>query len=148
MKKFFHTLFLISLKLFVINCRVFRKLYYVNRKKKIYLKIVIYITNSAAREIKRIKTMRHQQNSQFRLKVKQGGCSGFLYVFALENLTQQGDRVFESNGISVAIDESSFPYIDELKLDYSEDLMGGGFRFQNPNAASSCGCGQSFQVRE
>jgi iron-sulfur cluster assembly protein len=117
---------------------------------------VIYITASAAREIERIKTMRHKQDSQFRLRVKQGGCSGFLYVLELDDLTQQGDgtpsslrdRVFESNGISVAIDESSFPYIDELKLDYSEDLMGGNFRFQNPNATNNCGCGQSFQFRE
>jgi iron-sulfur cluster assembly protein len=109
---------------------------------------VIYITASAAQEIKRIKKIRDRQDSQFRLSVKQGGCSGFLYVFELDNLMQPDDRMFESNGISVAIDESSFSYIDELKLDYSEDLMGGGFRFQNPKAVSNCGCGQSFQVSQ
>jgi iron-sulfur cluster assembly protein len=109
---------------------------------------VIYITASAAREIERIKTMRHKQDSQFRLRVKQGGCCGYLYVFELDDSNTSEDHIFESNGISVAIDESSFPYIDELKLDYSEDLMGGNFRFQNPNAINNCGCGQSFQVRE
>jgi iron-sulfur cluster assembly protein len=107
---------------------------------------VIHITASAAREIERIKTIGRKQDSQFRLSVKQGGCSGFLYVFELDDLTRSGDRIFESNGISVAIDEASYPYIEELNLDYSEDLMGGGFRFQNPKAVNNCGCGQSFQL--
>jgi iron-sulfur cluster assembly protein len=115
-------------------------------KKKIAIKIVIHITASAAREIERIKTIHRKQDSQFRLRVKQGGCSGFLYVFELDKSTKSDDRVFESNGIWIAIDETSYPYLEELKLDYSEDLMGGGFRFQNPKAVSSCGCGQSFQL--
>ncbi len=109
---------------------------------------MIQITLSAAKEIQRIKMARQKPNSQFRLRVKAGGCSGYLYLFELDDLAQQGDRIFESNGISVAIDEFSFPYLDRLKLDYSEDLMGGGFRFQNPNAAANCGCGQSFQVQQ
>ncbi|MGL5807473.1 MAG: HesB/IscA family protein [Xenococcaceae cyanobacterium] len=109
---------------------------------------MIYITANAAKEIDRIRISRQKPNSQFRLRVKKGGCSGFLYEFNLDERILANDRTFESNGISVAIDEFSFPYLDELKLDYSEDLMGGGFRFQNPNVTNNCGCGQSFQVRQ
>lgn len=107
----------------------------------------IDITQAAAKEIKRIQSSRQKPDSQFRLRVKTGGCSGFLYCLDLDEVSQQDDRVCESNGISILIDEASYPLIKGLKLDYSEDLMGGGFRFQNPQASAICGCGQSFQIR-
>jgi iron-sulfur cluster assembly accessory protein len=109
---------------------------------------MIHITASAAKEIDRIRISRQKPNSNFRLGVKTGGCSGLLYVFDLDEQIQANDRTFESNHISIVIDEASYPYLRELKLDYSEDLMGGGFRFQNPNASSACGCGQSFRKDE
>jgi len=58
-----------------------------------------------------------------------------------------GDRLYEVNGLEVVIDADSLPFLEGLTLDYSEDLMGGGFRFHNPNAAQTCGCGNSFSLK-
>lgn len=107
---------------------------------------MISITPSAAKEIKRL--LAKQQNSKgfFRLQVKAGGCSGLFYDIEFAEVLKQGDRVFECTDISVVIDAASFDSVKDLKLDYSEDLMGGGFRFHNPQAVASCGCGNSFSM--
>lgn len=107
----------------------------------------IEISQAAAREISRIKLARNQPDSHLRLKVEQGGCSGLFYCLELEsnsNLQESKEHYFESNGISIVIDSVSYKYLNGLKLDYAEDLMGGGFRFQNPHAHNVCGCGISF----
>lgn len=82
----------------------------------------------------------------FRVAVKAGGCSGLFYDMSFEQDINHNDTTFEVNGIQVAIDRQSETYINGLTLDYSEDLMGGGFRFHNPQATSSCSCGNSFVV--
>lgn len=107
---------------------------------------MVDISQAAAREIKRIKLSRQKPDSRLRLQIKSGGCSGLFYSLELEssNSETQGDRYYESNGIQVVVDAQSDPYITDLKLDYSEDLMGGGFRFQNPQVTATCGCGLSF----
>ena len=106
---------------------------------------MIHITKNAAQEIKRIQLSHQKPDSIFRLEVKEGGCSGLFYVFQLEAASpQETELQFESNGISVVVDQNSYVYLEGIKLDYSEDLMGGGFRFENPNVSSSCGCGISF----
>lgn len=110
---------------------------------------MIFVSQTAAKEIKRIQLSRQQPDSQLRLSVKSGGCSGLFYVLNLEyqpNLeqTSQADHIYQSNGIEVIVDQETFFYVQGLQLDYSEDLMGGGFRFQNPNAVNNCGCGLSF----
>lgn len=123
---------------------------------------MIQISQAAAREIKRLKQIRegltpsHQKpDNIFRLSVQEGGCSGLFYNLKLDNVhpqhnspteTVEGDRLWESNGLTVIVDEQTCAYVQGLKLDYSEDLMGGGFRFQNPNAASTCKCGLSFEI--
>ncbi|MGV2829013.1 HesB/IscA family protein [Myxosarcina sp. GI1(2024)] len=115
---------------------------------------MVYISQSAAREINRIRLSHQQPDSLVRLQVKTGGCSGLFYVLKLENpemvriseATSRGDRLYEEWGICVIVDRQSDSYLKNLKLDYSEDLMGGGFRFQNPNASETCGCGLSFAV--
>ena len=112
---------------------------------------MIHFSEAAANEIKRLQSSRQKPDSKFRLGVKNGGCSGLFYTLELsEGETPQSsndsDRYFESNGISVVIDALSYKYLKGLKLDYSEDLMGGSFRFHNPNAFATCGCGQSFSV--
>jgi iron-sulfur cluster assembly accessory protein len=91
-----------------------------------------------------------------RLQVKKGGCSGLFYVLKLENsetvkiseVSSESDRFYEEYGICVVVDRQSDSYFKNLKLDYSEDLMGGGFRFQNPNAIETCGCGLSFAIEQ
>ncbi|BAU62682.1 iron-sulfur cluster assembly accessory protein [Stanieria sp. NIES-3757] len=112
---------------------------------------MIFVSQTAAKEIKRIQLSRQQPDSQLRLTVKSGGCSGLFYVLNLESnyqpsleLTSQTDHLYQSNGIEVIVDQETFSYVQGLQLDYSEDLMGGGFRFQNPNAVNTCGCGLSF----
>jgi iron-sulfur cluster assembly accessory protein len=109
---------------------------------------MIDITQAAAKEIKRLQLSRQQLDSSFRLSVKQGGCSGSMYTLDLESTIRPEDVRGESNGISFAIDPQSYPLVIGLKLDYAEDLMGGGFRFHNPNASSSCGCGHSFAIEQ
>ena len=115
---------------------------------------MIHLTEAAANEIRRLQSSRKKPDSQFLLGVQKGGCSGLFYTLQLyepgnvetsENASVKL-KLQENNGISIVVDEESYPYLDGLKLDYAEDLMGGGFRFQNPNAHATCSCGQSFSV--
>lgn len=105
---------------------------------------MINLTKAAANEIKRLQASTSKPDSYLRLAVKTGGCAGLYYVLDFAPQPTERDRCYESQGISIAIDEQSDRYLRELKLDYSEDLMGGGFRFQNPEASASCSCGHSF----
>ncbi len=105
---------------------------------------MIHLSQSAANEIKRLQHSRCLTNSYFRLGVKPGGCSGFYYTLDLCEQPQQGDRIYASQEISILVDAQSEPYLNNLELDYAEDLMGGGFRFRNPNVSKVCGCGLSF----
>ena len=82
----------------------------------------------------------------FRLQVQPGGCSGWFYDMTFDEAASQGDQVYNCKGIAVVVDAQTLNYISGLTLDYSEDLMGGGFRFHNPNAIASCGCGNSFST--
>lgn len=107
---------------------------------------MIRISPAAAKEIKRLRSKQRDNDVLFRLQVQAGGCSGFYYQMAFDQIVNQDDRVYECNGISVVVDAQSLEYISELTLDYSEDLMGGGFRFHNPKAISNCGCGNSFST--
>jgi len=89
-----------------------------------------------------------------RLRVAMGGCMGFIYHLTLENSIQPEDGVFHQPSqephrywdVEVVVDQKSLPYVKDLVLDYSEDLMGGGFRFLNPTVHQSCGCGHSFKT--
>ncbi|PMB19546.1 HesB/IscA family protein [Fischerella thermalis] len=107
---------------------------------------MIYLSPAAASEIKRLKSKQQQSNLLFRLAVKLGGCSGRYYEMCFDEIASSGDRTFECEGIQVVIDAESFNYVDGLTIDYSEDLMGGAFRFYNPQANASCGCGNSFAI--
>jgi iron-sulfur cluster assembly accessory protein len=105
---------------------------------------MINISPAAVSEIKRLQYSRGQPETQLRISVREGGCCGLFYALELSQTGEQGDRIYQSNGISLMVNPQSYPYVQGLKLDYSEDLMGGGFRFHNPNVTSSCSCGQSF----
>lgn len=108
---------------------------------------MITLSPSAVKEIKRLLS---KQNTQvfFRLQIQAGGCSGLFYDLKFDRVVRQGDRVFNCTGISVTVDTQSLNYVSNLTIDYSEDLMGGGFRFHNPSAIASCGCGNSFSIQE
>ncbi|MDE3089794.1 MAG: iron-sulfur cluster insertion protein ErpA [Chloroflexota bacterium] len=83
-----------------------------------------------------------------RVFVSGGGCSGFQYGMGFENTTEEGDFVFESSGVRVYLDSASAMYLEGASVDYVDSLMGGGFRIENPNAVSTCSCGQSFSSGE
>ncbi|NJK50336.1 iron-sulfur cluster assembly accessory protein [Candidatus Gracilibacteria bacterium] len=105
---------------------------------------MIHLSQAAANEIQRLKASRQKTDSYFRLGVEPGGCSGLYYILDLCAMPLKGDLICESQGISMVINEQSIPYLQDLKLDFAEDLMGGSFRFQNPKATATCGCALSF----
>lgn len=107
---------------------------------------MINLSKAAVEEIRRLQLRRQMPEARLRLGVKPGGCAALYYTIDFDQITNLGDRVFDCSGIAVIVDEQSISSIKELLLDYSEDLMGGGFRFHNPNAIESCGCGNSFRV--
>ena len=115
---------------------------------------MVTISPSARAEIERLKLSKENLDIYFRLSIKSGGCLGFFYDLKLESdidpdqLQTKGDRVLKVDGIYFAINEQSWQHVKELKLDYAEDLMGGGFRFCNPNISQTCGCGMSFAAIE
>ncbi|WP_228852793.1 HesB/IscA family protein [Aegicerativicinus sediminis] len=86
-------------------------------------------------------------NTDFvRVGVKSGGCSGLSYDLKFDNSQQEGDKVFEDNGVRIIVDKKSFLYLIGTTLDYSGGLNGTGFVFKNPNASRTCGCGESFSL--
>jgi iron-sulfur cluster assembly protein len=103
------------------------------------------VTETAAKEIKRIADENQIENPILRVRVVPGGCSGFQYAMGFDDEISENDRVVEAeHGVKIVIDEFSAPYINGAVLDYVMDFMGGGFTIKNPNAVSSCGCGSSF----
>lgn len=105
---------------------------------------MIELTPAALGEIKRMQQSHNQPNSAFRLGIAQGGCAGYRYTFALCDRKTDNDQQTKIDDLSILIDIASQPYLHNLRLDYAEDLMGGGFRFQNPAVSSPCNCGLSF----
>ena len=107
--------------------------------------INFYVTETATEEIKKIAEQENIENPILRIRVVPGGCSGFQYAMGFDETINDNDQVIElTNGVKVAIDEFSAPYINGATLDYVKDFMGGGFTIKNPNAMNSCGCGNSF----
>lgn len=107
---------------------------------------MIHLNAAAICEIQRMQLKHPQPPAFFRLSVQAGGCADLAYQLELTETAAPTDRILNCQGIQVVVDAQSWPYVVGLSLDYSEDLMGGGFRFHNPNATSSCGCGNSFAV--
>ena len=81
-----------------------------------------------------------------RVGVKSGGCSGLSYDLKFDNTQEDGDKVFEDNGVRIIVDKKSFLYLIGTTLEYSGGLNGTGFVFNNPNAQRTCGCGESFSL--
>ena len=106
----------------------------------------VVITEGAAGTIKRLLVDKNVPDHGLRVFVSGGGCSGMQYGMALEGEPGPFDHVFESDGIKVFIDATSMMYLKGSTIDYEDSLMGGGFRIDNPNAVSSCGCGHSFKT--
>ncbi len=102
------------------------------------------VTTKAAGEIKKLLVEENIPDGVLRVRVVPGGCSGFSYEMGFDDEIEKSDQIIESDGVKVAIDELSYPYLDGSVLDFNDGLNGTGFGINNPNATGSCGCGQSF----
>ena len=105
---------------------------------------VITLTESAAVKVKQLTERDGREGYSLRLKVVGGGCSGLQYQLMFDDKVGDWDQKVESNGVSVVVDSKSAVYLLGTKVDYVDDLNGSGFKIENPNASSTCGCGQSF----
>ena len=83
-----------------------------------------------------------------RVFVSGGGCSGMQYGMALDEEPRPYDQIIEKDGVKLFVDPTSMMYLNQATIDYEESMMGGGFKIDNPNAASSCGCGHSFKAED
>ena len=106
----------------------------------------IVLTENAARRIAVLKTQEQAERAFLRIAVSGGGCSGFQYGLTFDDQRNEDDFVFERDGIAVVVDDVSLGLLNGAEVDFVEDLMGASFRINNPNAASSCGCGNSFSI--
>jgi iron-sulfur cluster insertion protein len=108
----------------------------------------INVTSSAAGKISQLLSEEQKPSAGLRVFVQGGGCSGFQYGLMIEE--GQGDadsdQIFESNGVKIFVDPISVRYLGGAEVDFIDNLTGGGFTIKNPNAKTTCGCGQSFGV--
>ena len=106
----------------------------------------IVVTENAARRIALLRVREQAEGAFLRIAVSGGGCSGFQYGFSFDDRRNKDDFVFERDGVGVVVDEVSLGLLGGAEIDFVEDLMGAAFQIRNPNAASSCGCGNSFSI--
>ena len=107
---------------------------------------MVTLTEKARGEVARLIEENQLSESVLRMGVRGGGCSGLSYTLGFDKETSDYDHIFEFDpGIKVAIDMKSMLYLKGTEIDFTTDLLGGGFKFNNPNARKSCGCGSSFQ---
>ena len=105
--------------------------------------MAIEITPKAAHHILALMKKNNVSEGGLRVAIKAGGCSGFMYLIDLDREQRPEDKVFECQGAKIFCDPKSFVHLDNMILDYNDSLMWQGFVFNNPNAARTCGCGQS-----
>src|SRR5579883_2784914 len=106
----------------------------------------VALSESAARRVAQLKQQENVPQAFLRLAVSGGGCSGFQYGFSFDDTRQDDDVVFKRDGVQLVIDAVSLELVKGAEIDFVEDMMGASFQVRNPNAASSCGCGNSFSV--
>ncbi len=106
----------------------------------------INLTDAAVNTVKSLLAQKEVPNHGLRVFVSGGGCSGMQYGMALEAEPRPYDHVIERDGVKVFVDPTSMMYLSNATIDYEDSIMGGGFKIDNPNAVSSCGCGSSFKT--
>ena len=105
----------------------------------------VTLTEAAAKHVQKYLA-RRGKGVGLRLGVKTSGCSGMAYKLEFADQVAPDDKVWESFGVTVLVDEKSLPYLDGTELDYTREGLQEGFKFHNPNEKSRCGCGESFQI--
>lgn len=107
----------------------------------------IKVSEKAAKQVRTIMEENQvPENFGLRVGVKGGGCSGLTYTLGFDGEAREGDTIIEENGVKLFVDGKSLFYLMGTVLDFSNGLNGKGFVFNNPNAAKTCGCGESFSV--
>lgn len=107
---------------------------------------MLTLTTKAAEKVREIQDAEGLHDQGLRVKVVGGGCSGFSYDLFFEDETTELDQTFESHGVPLFVDMMSFQYLEGTEIDYVEGLHGAGFKFVNPQAKATCGCGSSFSA--
>lgn len=109
------------------------------------LQPIVSVTPSAAKQIGNLLRKKGNPDLYLRIGVKGGGCSGLSYVMSFEEAPGERDQVYEQEGLRLVIDKKSAKFLEGVELDYTvKNLLEGGWKWSNPNAARSCGCGTSF----
>ncbi|MBF2035928.1 MAG: iron-sulfur cluster assembly accessory protein [Leptolyngbyaceae cyanobacterium T60_A2020_046] len=107
---------------------------------------MIQFSQAAIRELKRLQSKTSHGSEWVRIAVVEGGCAGLLYDLQFGHTRQPGDQHFTVDTVQVLVSAEALSRCDGMTIDYSEDLMGGNFRFANPLARQTCGCGVSFSL--
>ncbi len=107
---------------------------------------MVQLTERAVGKVKEILDTQEPKPAGLRIAVVGGGCSGFSYSMAFENTPNMLDKTYQFDGLRVFVDQASLLYLDGAEVDYVESLEGSGFKFNNPQVKSTCGCGSSSQV--
>jgi iron-sulfur cluster assembly accessory protein len=107
---------------------------------------MLQLTDKAVSKVKELMAADGKDGYGLRVAVQGGGCSGFQYGLTFDKGERPNDQVLEFGGLKVFVDAMSNMYLDDVSIDYVESLNGSGFKIENPRAAGTCGCGQSFSV--
>ena len=106
----------------------------------------VQFTEAAAQKVRALLDEEDNQNLKLRVFVTGGGCSGFQYGFTFDENQEEGDTRVDRGGVTLLVDPMSVQYLLGAEIDYKEDVQGAQFVIRNPNAATTCGCGNSFSV--
>ena len=106
----------------------------------------LVFTDAAASKVSELIQEEDNPNLMLRVFISGGGCSGFQYGFTFDESIEDGDSHIENQGVTLVVDPMSVQYLMGAEIDYTEDLSGAQFVIRNPNASTTCGCGQSFTV--
>ena len=118
----------------------------IKSKQAEFKKAQIIVTQKAVKRLKAVMQADGKDGYFLRMSVEGGGCSGMTYNMDFEKSKKEFDKIFKSNGLNVLCDLKSWLYLKDVEIDYSDDLLNGGFKIKNPNAERTCGCGTSFSA--
>ena len=109
---------------------------------------LVTLSSRAGEKLKEIIAKQGRSDLALRVYVTPGGCSGFSYGMTFAEEVEEGDAVVDNDGVRIVVDPMSAMYVKGSEIDFVDALMGGGFALRNPNAVSTCGCGQSFKTAD
>tara|TARA_X000001036_G_C20602464_1_gene775516 strand:- start:985 stop:1368 length:384 start_codon:yes stop_codon:yes gene_type:complete len=118
----------------------------IEEKQSDFKNASITATKSAVKRLSAVMKSDGKEGHYLRMSVEGGGCSGMTYKMDFEGQKSDHDKEFQSNGLTIICDIKSWLYLKDIEIDYSDDLLNGGFKIKNPNAERTCGCGTSFSA--